>query len=186
MRIIGGTKRGAKLETLPGEATRPTLDRIKEAVFSMIAFDIPGAHVLDLFAGSGAIGLECISRGASSADLVDVSKEANAVMRRNCEKLGMLDSVCLYRSDWRAFLMNPAKRRRYDLVYLDPPYGEGLIRDALILLESEDLLADEALIVAESSAPSDFDFDLSATKIQRRKSKKYGKITVNVYRRGEV
>ena len=147
MRIITGRARGVRLDTLPGETTRPTLERTKEAVFSMLQFEIADAHVLDLFAGSGQLGLEAISRGARRAVLCDRSKEAVAVIKKNVQKTrfeGQCDVFCM---DYQALLHTLKGREPFDMVFLDPPYAIGAVPVALRLLVDNHLLADGAKIV---------------------------------------
>ena len=155
MRIITGCARGTKLETLAGEQTRPTSERAKEAVFSILQFEIAGAQVLDLFAGSGQLGLEAVSRGAEHALLCDASREAVAVIRKNAVKTRlapMCDVIC---ADWETVLRNQRRRARFDLVFLDPPYALGLIPKALRCLIDYGLLSDGAKIVCEAGGEND-------------------------------
>ena len=161
MRIISGSARGTKLVTLEGDNTRPTLERVKEALFSMIQFEIANARVLDLFAGSGQLALEALSRGALEADAVDSSNEANRVIRQNIEKTRMGQKCRLWKMTSDAFLRASAGRRKYDLVFLVPPYAKGLIPDALAALHKGGMLADGAVVVCELSA-SDNEADLMA------------------------
>ena len=159
MRIISGSARGTKLVTLEGDNTRPTLERVKEALFSMIQFEIANARVLDLFAGSGQLALEALSRGALEADAVDSSNEANRVIRQNIEKTRMGQKCRLWKMTSDAFLRASAGRRKYDLVFLDPPYAKGLIPDSLRAIHRNGMLADGAVIVCELSA-SDNESDI--------------------------
>lgn len=177
MRIIAGTRRGLRLDSLDGLATRPTLDRVKEAVFSSAAPEIPGARVLDLFAGSGALGLEALSRGAAACTFVDDSAAAMAVVRKNAEKARFLDGAAFVRSDWRAFVMRydgPA----FDLVFLDPPYklweGAGI----LDLLHMRGLLQKNALVVAESAR----NLLPAAERLTLLKQKQYGTAAITYWR----
>jgi len=150
MRIISGKARGTKLKTLEGMNTRPTLERVKEALFSMIQFDIPNACVLDLFAGSGQLALEALSRGASSADLVDKSPEAARVIKENIQKTHFEALATLSQRDFKMFLSSAKKK--YSLVFLDPPYANEMMMPALRSLVANNLLSDEAVIVCEISA----------------------------------
>ena len=149
MKIITGTAKGKRLKTLEGEATRPTSERIKEAIFSSIQFDVEGRRVLDLFAGSGQMGLEALSRGAQSAMFVDSAKEAVDVVKANAEATGFF-GVCRYLvSDYRNFLRKYAGRERYDLIFIDPPYAMECAKDAVERLLRADLVAKGALVVLE-------------------------------------
>lgn len=166
MRIISGSARGTRLVTLDGENTRPTLERVKEALFSMIQFEIADAHVLDLFAGSGQLALEALSRGAAEADAVDSSNEANQIIKQNIEKTHMAQRCRLWKMTSEAFLRANAGRRKYDLVFLDPPYANGLIPNALLSLDKGGMLSDDAVIVCELSASDNEDSILANDELR--------------------
>lgn len=184
MRIITGKARGVRLATLAGEATRPTSERAKEAIFSMLHLSVQGARVLDLFAGSGQMALEALSRGAAYALLCDSSREAMAVIRSNLEKTRlspMAEVLCL---DHAACLQRIRPDERFDLVFLDPPYAKGLIPDALCRLTERGLLAENATLVCESA---DFDDVLSgdgalASRFTVLKQVRYGIACVTLLR----
>lgn len=158
MRIITGKAKGIRLATLEGEATRPTAERTKEAVFSMLQFDIEDRRVLDLFAGSGQMGLEALSRGARSAVLVDHAKAAISVIKQNIEKTKLegASTVC---ADSLEFLRAEGRKRnesaKFDIVFLDPPYADRIIPRALDLLLSGRLIKRTSLIVCESASNDD-------------------------------
>lgn len=155
MRIITGRARGAKLYTLDGDNTRPTAERTKEAIFSMIQFDIEGRTVLDLFAGSGQLGLEAVSRGAVHADLVDKSKQAIEIVRKNMIKTRLALDCNAYCADFSDFLRGHRGKGQYDLVFLDPPYSAKLIPEALKCLVHFDLLKPCFTIVCETRDDAD-------------------------------
>ena len=150
MRVISGCVKGRKLSTLPGSAVRPTADRVKEAMFSILAHGPVGAHVLDLFAGSGALGIEAISRGASSAVFVDRNRNVLNVLRQNLERCTIGDRATIIQWDIEKNL-NCLKTipHAFDLVFMDPPYGLELVQKAIGHLIHNDCLQDEATIVAE-------------------------------------
>ena len=154
MRIITGSARGAKLITLEGEATRPTAERTKEAIFSMIQFDIEGRKVLDLFAGSGQLALEALSRGAEEAVLCDSSKEAADIIKKNAVKTRLSDKVKLHVCD-SLKLIPKLGAEKYDLVFLDPPYALKLIPNVLCSLLDCKRLKHTSIIVCESSKAED-------------------------------
>lgn len=147
MRIITGSARGTKLTTLEGDATRPTTDKVKEALFSMIQFDIEGRAVLDLFAGSGQLGLEALSRGAARGTFIDESRAAVDVIIDNAKKTHLFDRCRVSVSGAVPFLKSAAGRETYDIVFLDPPYASGLLKESLVLLPS--ILAPGASVVCE-------------------------------------
>jgi 16S rRNA (guanine966-N2)-methyltransferase len=161
MRIIGGTWGGRRLVAPPGDATRPTGDRVREALFSILGDRVAGARVLDLFAGSGALGLEALSRGAAEATLVDSAPAAVAALRANVEALGAEAHVIA--GDVAAFLRSAADADgHYDLVFLDPPY-RATVGD----LPLQPVLAPGARVVAESDRRSPLDLPIPVTDERR-------------------
>ena len=150
MRIITGIAKGTKLFTLEGDATRPTSERAKEALFSMIQFDLEGRRVLDLFAGSGQLGLEALSRGATYCMFTDASADAIAIVRKNIEKTHFTEQSKTMITDYRGFLRKSAGREGFDIIFLDPPYASGALTDALLRLYRTSLMKRGCLIVCES------------------------------------
>ena len=149
MRVITGTARGTKLEALEGEATRPTSDKVKEALFSMIQFDIEGRAVLDLFGGSGQLALEALSRGAARATIIDQSRDAVEVIIANAKKTHLFDKCRVSAADYSSFIRGAKGRETYDIVFLDPPYEGDFLASALEKLLDADLYAVGAHIVCE-------------------------------------
>jgi 16S rRNA (guanine(966)-N(2))-methyltransferase RsmD len=149
MRIITGKARGVRLDTLPGTNTRPTAERAKEAVFSMLQFELQGRIVLDLFAGSGQMALEAISRGAESAVLIDVSREAVGVIERNVKKTRLEEQCRVVCAEYSAFCRS-YRGPAFDLVFLDPPYAARLVCPALRALMAAGAMADVS--ISEPSA----------------------------------
>lgn len=148
MRITGGRLSGRRL-TVPAGDVRPTADRVRESLFTRLG-DLSGARVLDLFAGSGALGFEALSRGAASVVFADHSPAALAAVRRNAEALGVADAVELQRGDAVALLRRFAGTAPFDLVFLDPPYASDRLGEALAELVANGLLAPGGLVVAEA------------------------------------
>lgn len=155
MRIITGSARGTKLITLEGDTTRPTSERVKEAVFSMLQFELEGRAVLDLFAGSGQLGLEALSRGAARATLIDTAREAVDVIIENAKKTRLFDKCRISCADYNSFIRGAAGREKYDIVFLDPPYAAGLMPEALRRMADADLFAVGAAIVCETDTGTD-------------------------------
>ena len=151
MRIITGTARGVKLRTLPGEDTRPTAERTKEAIFSMIQFELNEKRVLDAFAGSGQMGLEALSRGSRSALFIDTNKAATEVIDANVELTRMKDRAEVVCGDLFECLRRRLGRERFDIVFLDPPYRSELIKRSLEFLTDHQMLSDNALVICESA-----------------------------------
>ena len=173
LKIVTGTAKGKRIETLEGEATRPTSQRIKEALFSAIQFDIEDRRVLDLFAGSGQLGLEALSRGAQSVTFIDSSREAMDIVKKNARFVGFFDECRYLVSDWRNYIRKASGRDRYDLVFVDPPYSMQCCLDAAIRLAESGMLANGAIVVLESGEE---EIDLtSLAKYEVLKSTHYGK-----------
>ena len=181
MRIITGSARGTKLATLEGEATRPTAERVKEAIFSMIQFDLPDTWVLDLFAGSGQLGLEALSRGAEKAHLIDNSPDAVNIIKQNAQKTHLYNRCRVLTMDWAEYLRSSKGLYKFDFVFLDPPYSTGLLHDALALLPECQLLSDGAWVFAEDEKGDPFDGDEAlAARYNIEKSNRYGRIHITV------
>ncbi len=156
MRIITGRAKGIRLATLEGETTRPTAERVKEAVFSMLMGDVENREVLDLFAGSGQMGLEAISRGAAHATLVDSSPSAIRIIEQNVSKTRFDNDCTVIKSDYLSFIRKN-KGRKFDLIFLDPPYAAGFYIPALAEMLNCGLLKQSSIIVCESSCENIFE-----------------------------
>ena len=179
MRIITGTSRGTRLESLPGDDTRPTSERVKEAIFSSLQFELQGRRVLDLFAGSGQMGLEALSRGADTCMFIDASREAMAYIKKNAEKTRLFDRSKFLVSDFRTYIGKATGQ--FDLVFIDPPYALSVVGDAIRRLIEKDLLAPDAIIVAESGNDDIFGGEIPAG-IQVVKSARYSISYVHILR----
>lgn len=185
MRIIAGKARGTKLNTLEGLNTRPTSERTKEAVFSMINFNIPESNVLDMFAGSGQMGLEALSRGATKATFIDQAKEAVAIVNQNVKKTHFENFSTVITSEFSASLKKLSGKERYDIVFVDPPYASDCLIKALKCLVEYDLLNEGAIIVCESGKEDIFEGDDKIKEsFQVKKTSKYGVayITILIYK----
>ena len=181
LRIITGTAKGKKLKTLEGEATRPTSERIKEAVFSAIQCDIEGRRVLDLFAGCGQLGLEALSRGAASAMFIDLSREAMEIVKDNVKTAGFFDKSRYLVSDWKNYIRKASGRDKFDLVFIDPPYAMECCVDAAMRLREAELIIPGAIVVLESGTETVDANDPRLSGFEFVKSTAYGKKTaVNV------
>ena len=156
MRIITGKARGVNLVTLAGENTRPTAERTKEAVFSMLQFDLEGREVLDLFAGSGQLGLEAISRGAAHAVFVDQSKQAIQIITDNARKTKLEDACSIYNANSLDFIRRNLGKK-FDIIFLDPPYASGLYQPILSALCESEMLKPFSMIVCESNTDRIFE-----------------------------
>ena len=177
MRIISGTARGLKLQSLEGPDTRPTLDNVKEAIFSMLFYKCRGARVLDLFAGSGALGMEALSRGAKEAVFVDANPKACSVINANLEKSKLGTNAAVFNIDAKKYLQKAAKDGlAFDIIFLDPPYALGLLDEVLNYIEEHKLLNYEGLIVCEFDNGTNV--DIKGYKLL--KDKRYGRVCVNI------
>ena len=189
MRIITGTAKGKKLASLEGDATRPTSERIKEAIFSSIQFEIESRRVLDLFAGSGQMGLEALSRGAESATFIDISREAMEIVKSNAKTTGFFDKCHFLASDWRNYIRKAADRSNFDLVFVDPPYAMQCCADAAKYLASSGILIPGALVVLESGEEEISEVDERFSAYDVLKINHYGKkttVTVLFYKGEDV
>lgn len=179
MRVITGKARGVQLKTPDGMTTRPTTDRVKEALFSIINFEIPGAAVLDLFGGTGQLGIEALSRGAKSAVFVDAGDAACKLIRENLRRAKMEDSAKVVRSDYLAYL--DRCRETFQIIFLDPPYAEVFLENALKRITEIDILQSGGIIVAERPLGKDLPWDYPG--YTRSKDYKYGKTLLTIYRK---
>jgi len=158
MRVISGTARHLILKTLPGNDTRPTTDMIKETLFNMINFDLPGARFLDLYAGSGAIGIEALSRGAVSATFIDNNAKAIAIIKENLEHTRFTDLADVITAEAVSGLRRiEASKKQYDIVFMDPPYSQGFEESALRYLKTSKIIDSDTLIIIEMSKDTDIE-----------------------------
>lgn len=177
MRVITGTAKGIRLKTPEGLLTRPTAERVKEALFSAIQNEIPGGKVLDLFGGTGQLGIEALSRGAGGAVFVDARKEACNLIRENLQKTKF--SAQVVQADYMQYLSSC--RDRFHIVFLDPPYAEVFLENALKKISEIDILDDGGIIVAERPLGKDLDVELPG--FSRSRDYKYGKTLIALFRK---
>lgn len=182
MRVITGKARGVALKTPDGILTRPTADRVKEALFSIIQFDIPGAKVLDLFGGTGQLGIEALSRDAASAVFVDEREDACKLMKENLKRTKLEQNARVIRSDYLAFLNSC--REKFDIIFLDPPYAEVFLENSLKRITEIDILQSGGIIVCERPLGKELFCDLPG--YSRSKDYKYGKTLLTLYRKNDM
>ena len=180
MRIITGRARGTKLETLEGLNTRPTSERAKEAIFSMIQFDIADANVLDLFAGSGQLGLEALSRGAQKATFVDGTREATAIITANAQKTHLYQKSNVLCMDWKQYIKSAKGRNQFDIVFLDPPYALRLLPKVTAELYDADMLADGALVICEDEEGGLAEDVMVRARFDLVKETRYGRVYITI------
>lgn len=178
MRVITGTARGRRLKELQGRETRPTTDKVKESIFSIIQFDLEGRRVLDLFAGTGQLGIEALSRGARECVFVDQRKDAVALVRENLELCRLTEQAHVRQGDALAYLKSG---EQFDIIFLDPPYGSGLLEQALADITRFDICREHGIIVAESAAEQVLPPVEPPYALYREY--RYGKIKLTVYHR---
>ena len=176
MRVITGTARGHKLLTPEGLDTRPTTDKVKEAVCSALQFDFPGAKVLDLFAGSGQMGIEALSRGASGAVFIDADPRALACIKQNVKACGFAERSAVLRSDAVSYLQRTTER--FDIAFLDPPYRHDILPQILPLLAEK--MQKNGIIVCEHEPECKLSERILYFDLQKPKT--YGKIIISIYR----
>ena len=176
MRIISGERRGHKLLEFEGMDIRPTTDRVKESMFNLIQSYIPGASVLDLFGGSGALMLEALSRGAAEAVCIDCDKRAADIIRKNAQTLNYTDRCEILNADSMDYLKNC--RKKFDVIFLDPPYNKGFIEPVLKKIAAGEILNEDAVVVLESDN-TDFCGDVEGLEILQQK--KYGRTYITIY-----
>ena len=177
MRVISGEYRGTRLDAPEGLSTRPTIDRVKEGIFSSISFRIPGAKVLDLFAGSGQMGIESMSRGAAKCIFIDRDRKAVAVINGNLRRCGIKDGVKVYNTTAEAFLER--NRELFDIVFLDPPYSNEILEK--IIPAVYDMLEDNGIIIAESELGWALKKEIPG--LAEIKKYKYGKVQVTKFQK---
>ncbi len=179
MRVITGKARGVQLKTPDGMLTRPTADRVKEACFSIINFDIPNAAVLDLFGGTGQLGIEALSRGARSAVFVDAREDACKLIRENLKRTQLEQESKVIRGDYLDYLNRC--REKFDIIFLDPPYAEVFLETALKRITEIDILQRDGIIVIERPLEKELPWEFAG--YERSKDYKYGKTLLTIYRK---
>ena len=182
MRVITGKARGVALKTPDGLLTRPTADRVKEALFSIIQFDLPGAKVLDLFGGTGQLGIEALSRDAASAVFVDEREDACKLIKENLRRTKLEQNARVVRSDYLAFLNSC--REKFDIIFLDPPYAEVFLENSLKRITEIDILQSGGIIVLERPLGKELFLDFPG--YSRSKDYKYGKTLLTLYRKNDM
>ena len=177
MRIISGTARGTKLYTLEGIETRPTLDRVKESIFNIIQSEIKDSVVLDLFSGSGAIGLELLSRGAKKAILCDKSKEAIQIINKNVQKTHLQDKAEIYNMDFKTAIKK-LKNQEFDIIYIDPPYVTDYVKIAIEEIVKNKLVNTNTKIIIETDDEERILKQIENINVRVVDKRKYGRATI--------
>ena len=177
MRIIAGTARSLPLKAVEGMGTRPTTDRIKETLFNILQDEVPGSYFLDLFAGSGQIGLEALSRGARYAVFVDNGKKPVACIEDNIRFTKFDKESKVYPTDVLSAMRSMEVKYQFDIIFMDPPYNQEIEKDVLRYLATSSLLKEDTLIIVEAALDTDFDyleeFGLEMTRLKTYKTNEH-------------
>ena len=179
MRVIAGKAKGIQLKTPKGMHTRPTADRVKEALFSILHFDLPGTRVLDLFGGTGQLGIEALSRGAAHAVFVDERTDACNLIQENLLKTGLREQATVLRSDYQMYLRRC--RDKFDIIFLDPPYSEVFLENSLKMITEIDILQSGGIIASEYPLGKVLPGEIS--ELFQSKEYRYGKTVLTLFRR---
>ena len=179
MRVISGTARGRRLKELQGMDTRPTTDKVKESMFNIIQFDLEGRKVLDLFAGTGQLGIEALSRGAAHCTFVDTRRDAVALVKENLKATNFSQQATVLQSDSLAFLSSC--REKFDIIFLDPPYQTDFLDRCMETVVMFDILNEHGIMVCESAA--DRKLPSLPEEYQMSREYRYGKIKLTICRR---
>lgn len=180
MRVVAGIRRGLKLADFEGRDIRPTTDRVKENIFNIISQYVPDADVLDMFAGTGALAIEAVSRGARSAVLCELSDASAEIVGENLKRAGFGDKCALMKCDCLDFIKRTEEK--FDIIFLDPPYNTGLLGKALGAIADGDVLSDRGIAVAECDGP---EHPREVAGLDLIKEKKYGRTYILVYMKGQ-
>ena len=181
MRVISGKVRGIKLDTPKNDDVRPTTDRVKESLFNIINPYVIDSNVLDLFAGTGSLGIECLSRGALSATFVDVSKDSINIVKSNVKKARVENESTILNLDFKTAIdrLN-VQNKKFDIIFMDPPYYKNMFIDALSNIDNSDLLSEDGIIVVEHDTKDKFIDKIG--RLEKSKEKKYGNTTLTFYK----
>ena len=185
MRIISGSARGTKLYTLEGMDTRPTLDRVKESLFNIINPYVMDNNVLDLFAGTGSLGIECLSRGANKCVFVDKSKESMAIVKSNIKKARVENESTTLNIDFKSAVTSLGRQgEKFTIIFMDPPYYKNMFIDALSSVDENNLLEEDGIIVVEHDTKDSFPENVG--RLYKSREKKYGNTTLTFYKMEEA
>lgn len=180
LRVISGCAKGHKLKTIKGSSTRPTSDKVKGALFNIIALRVENSIVLDVFAGTGSLGIEALSRGACSAVFFDKSPECCETIKENLAHTKLADRAEVYTTDFASGIEKLFKKgRRFDMILLDPPYNKNFIQETLKILIKNDIMKDDSIIIAEHSTSDSL--PVTAGKLELADTRKYGDTMISIY-----
>ena len=185
MRVISGKARGLKLNTPKNDDVRPTTDRVKESLFNMINSYIMDSDILDLFAGTGSLGIECLSRGANQCIFVDNSKESINIVKSNIKKARVENESIVLNLDFKSAINSlSSKNKQFDVIFMDPPYYKNMFSDALSAVDNNNLLKEDGIIVVEHDTVDKFPDNMG--RLYKSREKKYGNTTLTFYKMEEA
>ena len=181
MRVISGKVRGLKLNAPKNDDVRPTTDRVKESLFNMINSYMMDSDILDLFAGTGSLGIECLSRGANKCVFVDKSKESINIVESNIKKARVENESIVLNLDFKSAISSLAlKKEKFDVIFMDPPYYKNMFSDALLSVDENELLKEDGIIVVEHDTVDKFPDNMG--RLYKSREKKYGNTTITFYK----
>lgn len=180
MRIIAGKRKGLNIKTIEGESTRPTRDMVREALFSILMSKIPDAKFLDLFAGSGAIGIEAISRGAVESCFADINPQCIKIIKENINKANFENESRVFNLDYK-LVLKKLKDEKFDVIFIDPPYNKGFGVDAITKISEYCMLADDGVIILETDTNEEVPEEIGI--YEKYNTKKYGRNILNLFKR---
>ena len=180
MRIIAGKRKGLLIKTIDGDSTRPTRDMVREALFSILTGRIVDCKFLDLFAGSGAIGIEALSRGASESYFADINPQCIRVIKENIAKANFEDDSHVYNLDYKQVLKK-LRGNKFDIIFIDPPYNKGMGVDAINLISDYDLLSDDGIVILETDTNEEVPEEIGDLEVYN--NKRYGRNILNLFKR---
>lgn len=180
MRIIAGKKKGLNIKTIDGDSTRPTRDMVREALFSILTNKIYNSRFLDLFAGSGAIGIEALSRGSTFAVFTDINYKCVRVIEENITKAGFSEQAQVYNADYKLALKK-LKENKFDIIYIDPPYNKGMGIDAIEKISEYQLLSEDGVLILETDTNEEVPNEIGI--YEKYNNKRYGRNILNLFRR---
>lgn len=181
MRVISGKVRGLKLNAPKNDDVRPTTDRVKESLFNMINSYMMDSDILDLFAGTGSLGIECLSRGANKCVFVDKSKESINIVKSNIKKARVENESIVLNLDFKSAISSLAlKKEKFDVIFMDPPYYKNMFSDALLAVDEKELLKEDGIIVVEHDTVDKFPDNMG--RLYKSREKKYGNTTITFYK----
>lgn len=185
MRVISGKARGLKLNAPKNEDVRPTTDRVKESLFNIINSYVLDSNVLDLFAGTGSLGIECLSRGANKCVFVDKSKESMAIVKSNIKKARVENESITLNTDFKNAIVSLGKKsEKFNIIFMDPPYYKNMFIDALSAVDENNLLEEDGIIVVEHDTVDSFPENVG--RLYKNRDKKYGNTTLTFYKMEEA